>query len=63
MCSTAGVSVHDIAEIRKLILGTISEFSKVKSWTFVPMTYKFANPEYPFEAPRTEDIHLKPDPG
>lgn len=56
--NSRSISSADIAEIRKLILGTISEFSKVKSWTFVPMTYKFANPEYPFEAPRTEDIHF-----
>lgn len=56
--NSKSISSADIAEIRKLILGTISEFSKVKSWTFVPNKYKFTDPTNPFDAPRVEDIHF-----
>ena len=43
------VTSADITEIRKLILGSISRFSKVPSWTFVPKDYVFANPAQPFQ--------------
>jgi len=53
------ISSADIAEIRKLILGTISEFPKVKSWTFVPANFAFPDPTYPFDAPRVDQMRFK----
>ncbi|MEO6189946.1 MAG: T9SS type A sorting domain-containing protein [Saprospiraceae bacterium] len=54
--NSKSITSSDIAEIRKLILGTIPEFSKVKSWTFVPKVYQFADPLYPFDAPRDQNV-------
>ncbi len=50
------VTSADITEIRKLVLGIIPEFAKVKSWTFVPDSYQFADPTNPFNAPRASDV-------
>lgn len=56
--NSGGISGADIAEIRKLILGIIPNFTKVNSWTFVPDNYKFADPAQPFGAPRVKDVHF-----
>ena len=37
------ITVRDISEIRKLILGKISNFSEVESWTFVPQGTQFVD--------------------
>ncbi|NOT36155.1 MAG: T9SS type A sorting domain-containing protein, partial [Saprospiraceae bacterium] len=52
----SSITSADIAEIRKLILGSISEFSKVQSWTFVPTAYQFADPANPWNAPRQSSV-------
>ncbi|MEP7197628.1 MAG: T9SS type A sorting domain-containing protein, partial [Saprospiraceae bacterium] len=54
--NSKSITSADIAEIRKLILGTISEFAKTKSWTFIPANFKFADEKYPFLAPRTDNV-------
>ncbi|MEO6690938.1 MAG: cohesin domain-containing protein, partial [Saprospiraceae bacterium] len=54
--NSGSVTTADISEIRKLILGIIPEFSKVKSWTFVSNDYKFPDVSKPFSAPRTADV-------
>ncbi|MEP7195031.1 MAG: T9SS type A sorting domain-containing protein [Saprospiraceae bacterium] len=46
--NNGAVTTADISEIRKLILGSIVEFSKNKSWRFVPKAYVFADPSSPF---------------
>ncbi|MDQ3140744.1 MAG: T9SS type A sorting domain-containing protein [Bacteroidota bacterium] len=42
------ITAADISEIRKIILGIQTEFSKNQSWRFVPKTYVFQNPSNPF---------------
>lgn len=54
--NSAGVTAADISEIRKVVLGINTEFSKVQSWTFVPKSYVFADPSKPWSAPRTADV-------
>ncbi len=54
--NTGTITTADIVEIRKLILGTINEFSKVRSWTFVPNKYQFQDPTNPFNAPRVDNV-------
>ncbi len=48
------VTSADISEIRKLILGVNNEFSKNKSWRFIPKSFVFSDPQYPF--PYSEKI-------
>ncbi|MEP7196843.1 MAG: HYR domain-containing protein [Saprospiraceae bacterium] len=57
--NSGGITSADISEIRKLILGTIPEFTKVKSWTFVNNKYVFPDPASPYSAPRNADIKFK----
>jgi len=52
------ITASDMAELRKLILGINSEFRNVKSWTFVPADYVFADPKSPWDAPRSADLML-----
>jgi hypothetical protein len=52
------ITAADLAEIRKLILGINSEFGKVRSWTFIPSEYVFADPNNPFGAPRKATVYL-----
>jgi hypothetical protein len=54
--ATGTITAADMSEIRKLILGVTSEFKAVQSWTFVPMSYVFANPTTPWSAPRTANV-------
>ncbi|MBK7359443.1 MAG: HYR domain-containing protein [Saprospiraceae bacterium] len=54
--NSAAITASDVSEIRRLILGVTSSFSKVKSWTFVPKSYVFgANP---FIAPRDSRLTI-----
>lgn len=46
--NNGNVTSADIAELRKLILGSINEFSKNKSWRFIPSSYIFQDPNSPF---------------
>ncbi|MEP7196438.1 MAG: HYR domain-containing protein [Saprospiraceae bacterium] len=52
------ITSADISEIRKLILGTIPEFTKVQSWTFVPTAYVFPDVTNPWNAPRDGNVSL-----
>ncbi|MFN8280058.1 MAG: T9SS type A sorting domain-containing protein [Saprospiraceae bacterium] len=56
--NSRSVTASDIAEMRRLILGIIPEFRVVKSWTFVPSAYKFADPSNPFDAPREQNVNF-----
>ncbi|MBK8956119.1 MAG: HYR domain-containing protein [Saprospiraceae bacterium] len=56
--SSASITASDVTEIRKLILGVNSEFTKVQSWTFVPKEYVFPNPSVPYNAPREKMIQM-----
>jgi hypothetical protein len=46
--NTKSITSSDIVEMRKLILGAIDTFSKVKSWRFLPHGHVFGNPNNPF---------------
>lgn len=52
------ITASDIVEMRKLVLGVIPEFRKVKSWTFVPTSYVFPKPTSPWNAPRIAEIYI-----
>jgi hypothetical protein len=56
--NSGSVTAADMSELRKLILGLTSEFSKVKSWTFVPSGYVFPDANNPWNAPRTSSLML-----
>ncbi len=56
--NSSTITSADINEIRKLVLGNIAEFSKVRSWSFVPTDYVFADPTTPWAAPRTKTVML-----
>ncbi|MBK9270565.1 MAG: HYR domain-containing protein [Saprospiraceae bacterium] len=56
--NSGSITTADINEIRKLVLGNISEFSKVRSWSFVPTDYVFTDPATPWTAPRTKSVML-----
>ena len=42
------ITTLDIAELRKLILGTLTELPHQQSWRFLPATHVFTNPTNPF---------------
>ncbi|MCC6816556.1 MAG: HYR domain-containing protein [Saprospiraceae bacterium] len=54
--ASGNVSSADISEIRKLVLGITTQFSKVQSWTFVPDAYQFVDPANPYNAPRESNV-------
>jgi len=56
--NSSNITASDVTEIRKLILGVSSEFTKVQSWTFVPKEYVFPNPSVPYGAPREKLIQM-----
>ncbi|MBK7880426.1 MAG: HYR domain-containing protein [Saprospiraceae bacterium] len=56
--NSGSITAADLAEIRKLILGINSEFAKVRSWTFIPSEYVFADPMNPYGAPRKSTVYL-----
>ncbi len=47
------VSATDLVLLRKLILGSLQS-NDIESWTFVPASYKFQNPNAPFPYDRTK---------
>jgi hypothetical protein len=47
--SSESITTFDIVEIRKLILGIYNEFPNNTSWRFVPASYSFPNPSFPFQ--------------
>ncbi len=46
--NNGSITSADISEIRKLILGINSAYTKNKSWRFVPSAYVFLDPTNPF---------------
>lgn len=46
--NSGAITSADISEIRKLLLGVIPEYTKNKSWRFVPKAYVFNDPTNPF---------------
>ncbi len=54
------ISVADMGELRKLILGKIRKFRKNTSWRFVPKNYDFIDPKDPFLRPFPEVYDLDP---
>src|SRR6185436_19652468 len=56
--TSKSITAADISEIRKLVLGIVSKFNKVESWTFVPKSYQFPNPALPWNAPRDINVHI-----
>ncbi|NOT37575.1 MAG: T9SS type A sorting domain-containing protein [Saprospiraceae bacterium] len=46
--NNGAITSADISEVRKLILGSISAFTKNKSWRFIPAAYVFQDPNSPF---------------
>ncbi|MGB3085386.1 MAG: T9SS type A sorting domain-containing protein [Saprospiraceae bacterium] len=50
--NTNNITASDVSEIRKLILGITDKFAKNDSWTFIPNSYLFADPNNPWTAPR-----------
>ena len=42
------ITTLDIAELRKLILGTLTELPHQQSWRFLPVTHVFTDPTNPF---------------
>ena len=57
--NSATITAADVSEIRKLILGVNSTFSKVQSWTFIPKAYVFGS--NPFIAPRESNQVITAD--
>lgn len=47
---STNISVSDLSELRKVILGINNQFANNKSWIFVPKNYIFSNPDYPHDA-------------
>lgn len=50
------ITVSDLIELRRLILGSITMFSKNENWNFVPADYIFPDPENPWIYPRTIEL-------
>jgi hypothetical protein len=53
------ISTADIVELRKLILGLQSDFSKNKAWRFIDKQYTFVNPTQPLHEAFPENVALK----
>ncbi|MCB9327055.1 MAG: T9SS type A sorting domain-containing protein, partial [Lewinellaceae bacterium] len=56
--NSGAVTVLDLIEIKKLILGQISEFSQVPSWIFIDKSYVFPEPANPWYESRPQTITL-----
>ncbi|MCZ2099951.1 MAG: T9SS type A sorting domain-containing protein [Chitinophagales bacterium] len=47
--NSKSVTSSDLVNLRKLILGITEEFENNTSWRFVPESYVFADPTYPYD--------------
>jgi hypothetical protein len=47
---SGSVTVLDIVELRKLLLGIYAEFPNNESWRFIPADFVFPNPNNPFQS-------------
>ncbi len=52
------ITTFDIVTLRKVILGTLTEFPENTSWRFVPQDFFFPMPNNPFATPFPEQINL-----
>ncbi|MGB4958920.1 MAG: T9SS type A sorting domain-containing protein, partial [Saprospiraceae bacterium] len=52
------ITVADITQLRKLILGINSKFTENTSWRMVDKTYVFPDPKDPFMTPFVEKYHI-----
>ncbi|MCB0654264.1 MAG: hypothetical protein KDC85_23495 [Saprospiraceae bacterium] len=52
------VSILDIIQLRKLILGIYDEFPENNSWRFVDASYVFPDPNFPWAEAFPEVIHI-----
>ncbi len=50
---SGSVTVTDLVELRKMILGSITSFSNNKDWVFIPEKYKFNNVLAPWDFPES----------
>ena len=50
---SGSVTITDLIELRKMILGTITNFSNNKDWIFIPESFKFNDPLSPWTYPET----------
>lgn len=50
---SGSVTITDLIELRKMILGSITFFSNNKDWIFIPESYKFNDPLAPWIYPET----------
>ncbi|MBP6794308.1 MAG: hypothetical protein KA143_04595 [Saprospiraceae bacterium] len=50
---SGSVTITDLIELRKMILGTIINFSNNKDWIFIPESFKFNDPLSPWTYPET----------
>lgn len=48
---SSNISGADIVELRKVILGVKEEFSSNTSWKFIPTTFEFPDPTFPWSYP------------
>jgi hypothetical protein len=49
--NSRSVTASDLTNLRKTILGVSNQFDNNTSWRFLPETYKFDDPAYPFDFP------------
>ncbi|MBP8725908.1 MAG: T9SS type A sorting domain-containing protein, partial [Saprospiraceae bacterium] len=57
--NSSNITASDITEVRKLVLGVTNSFSKVPSWTFIPKSYVFPNPQLPWNGtPRSTTVAI-----
>ncbi len=54
--NTGSVTTLDMIQMRRLILGDISEFANNTSWRFIPASFEFPNPSNPWTTPFPEAI-------
>jgi hypothetical protein len=52
------VTGADLVEMRRLILGTIDEFSQAPSWKFIPQDYAFFDPQDPLKENFPEKLQV-----
>lgn len=53
---SGSITVSDLIELRRLILGNITVFSKNESWNFIPANYTFPDPSNPWIYPRVIEV-------
>jgi len=51
------ITISDVLQLRKLILGINHEFSQNKSWRFVEASYKFQDVSQPYNFPELRNIN------